>query len=203
MNAPLREYIRSLDGETGRISHVRKKILRKISRFIGDQQADNKEINLIFICTHNSRRSQFCQIWTATLIEHLGLDGINIFSGGTEVTDFNPRAVAAVRRAGFTIEKPDGTNPPYKIYYGEHKDPIICFSKRFDHSSNPIENIAAIMTCSDADRNCPVVPGTTFRTALPYQDPKQADDTPRESIVYDERCRQIAMEMLYTLSPLT
>jgi len=38
------------------------------------------------------------------------------------------------------------------------------------------------------------------RFALPYDDPKQSDGTPTEVKTYDERCRQIAREMLY-MSP--
>jgi DNA gyrase inhibitor GyrI len=56
------------------------------------------------------------------------------------------------------------------------------------------------MTCSDADEACPFVPGTSLRVAIPYEDPKKADGTPDEELRYDERCRQIAREMLYMLS---
>ena len=59
------------------------------------------------------------------------------------------------------------------------------------------------MSCSQADRNCPLVPGCAARIALPYDDPKDFDGTDREAAMYDERCRQIAREMLFVFSQVT
>ncbi len=56
------------------------------------------------------------------------------------------------------------------------------------------------MVCSDAHETCPVVRGAAARFAIPYEDPKAFDGTKRESRAYDERCRQIAREMLYVFS---
>ena len=56
------------------------------------------------------------------------------------------------------------------------------------------------MTCSDADENCPFIPGVDLRLALTYEDPKLADDTPEETARYDERVRQIGREIFYAFS---
>jgi hypothetical protein len=56
------------------------------------------------------------------------------------------------------------------------------------------------MTCSDADASCPIVQGAEARFAIPYDDPKKSDGSEREAEVYNERCRQIAREMLYLFS---
>ena len=58
------------------------------------------------------------------------------------------------------------------------------------------------MTCSDADVNCPFVPGAEFRKPITYQDPKESDGSTREVEIYDERCRQIATEMFYMMNVL-
>ncbi len=58
------------------------------------------------------------------------------------------------------------------------------------------------MTCSDADENCPFIPGAEFRLPLTYEDPKEADDTPYEESRYDERVRQIGVEMMYVFQQL-
>lgn len=76
---------------------------------------------------------------------------------------------------------------------------MICFSKKFEDDFNPDKNFAAIMTCSDADENCPFVSGAEFRKPITYVDPKESDGTDREAAVYDERCRQIATEMFYMM----
>lgn len=55
------------------------------------------------------------------------------------------------------------------------------------------------MVCDEADEACPAVPGASGRFAIPYVDPKVSDDTPGEAATYDERCAQIAREMLFVM----
>jgi len=202
MNSALQQYINSLKKDVDEISKERKEKLWEISDSIWTKLRNGKPAKLTFICTHNSRRSHLCQIWAATLAAYFGLKGIETYSGGTEVTAFNPRAVDALKRAGFIVDEPGGENPHYKVFYDEQEDPLVCYSKTFDDKTNPNKDFVAVMTCSDADQNCPVVPGTEFRITIPYEDPKQADDTPQEGQTYDKRCRQIAAEMYYMLSQL-
>lgn len=196
MYSELRFYIQNIEDELSTISESRKQKLRTLADYIRSQ----KSAKLTFICTHNSRRSHLCQIWAATLAHRFGLDGVYSFSGGTEETAFNPRAIAALQRAGFHIENPGGENPKYQVYFDDDKEPLICYSKTFDDSANPQKEFAAIMTCTDADENCPIVPGAEKRFFIPYIDPKEADDTLKEGQVYDERCQQIATEMYYLMS---
>ncbi|MEO1256383.1 MAG: protein-tyrosine-phosphatase, partial [Bacteroidota bacterium] len=61
---------------------------------------------------------------------------------------------------------------------------------------------AAIMTCSEADAECPIVFGADSRIKLFYEDPKVSDGTSEEASTYDERCKQIAAEMYYAFSSL-
>ena len=140
------------------------------------------------------------QLWSATAAAWYGVNDVGTFSGGTEATAFNPRAVAALQRAGFVIENPGGENPHYRVTYGPEASAMECFSKKHDDPSNPESGFAAVMTCSQADKNCPVVMGAALRAAIPYDDPKAADGTPEEAQRYDERCRQIATEMFYLFS---
>ncbi|MGB5285031.1 MAG: hypothetical protein WBN29_11010, partial [Polyangiales bacterium] len=72
-----------------------------------------------------------------------------------------------------------------------------------DDPFNPADGFAAIMTCSDADDACPVVMGAAIRAPIRYRDPKAADGTAQEVQAYDERCLQIATEMLYLFSRVT
>jgi hypothetical protein len=58
------------------------------------------------------------------------------------------------------------------------------------------------MTCSDAEENCPFIPGVDFRIATTYDDPKVSDNTSMQDSTYDERCRQIAREVFYVFSKL-
>jgi arsenate reductase len=58
------------------------------------------------------------------------------------------------------------------------------------------------MTCSDADENCPFIPGTEKRIPLTYEDPKSFDNTDKESEMYDKRSLQIASELLYVFKQI-
>jgi len=158
------------------------------------------ETSLVFICTHNSRRSHMAQLWAQAAAFHLGLNDVNTYSGGTEVTAFNARAVAALERAGWTaaVEGTEGRNPVHTLR-AEGVPAQPCWSKRYDDAANPTSGFVAVMTCSEADGACPVVFGASARFALPYIDPKVSDGTPEESATYDARSAQIAAEMLYVM----
>jgi arsenate reductase len=164
--------------------------------------ADSQPAKLTFICTHNSRRSHLAQIWAHVAADFYGLISVETFSGGTEATALNPRAVAAMRRAGLRITADDveAANPRYSIYTSETASPQICFSKVFDSPPNPNTKYCAVMTCSQADDACPVVMGCDLRIPIRYEDPKAADGTDYEAERYDERSKQICCEMLYMMS---
>ncbi|MGN8224287.1 protein-tyrosine-phosphatase [Gracilimonas sp. BCB1] len=200
MHSKLKEYIQKLEPGFGSIPDTRKKTLMKLSAYIKTKTENDQVAKLNFICTHNSRRSHLAQIWTSVAAHHFGIENIETYSGGTEATAFNPRAVAAIERAGFKVDNPGGDNPEYRVTFGEDAEPLICFSKKFDDDVNPDTSFAAVMTCSDADENCPFVPGTEFRISVTYRDPKESDGTHKEKEIYDERCLQIATEMFYMIS---
>jgi arsenate reductase len=195
----LDSYIRGIIEEAGQIPEERKALLGKLADYIRNKRENGAAVALNFICTHNSRRSHISQIWAATAAAWYGLDFISTYSGGTEATAFNPRAVSAMERAGFKIEKPAGENPHYQVRFSEEAPASECFSKTYDDEFNPQREFAAIMTCSDADENCPFIPGVELRLPLTYDDPKAADDSPEEQSRYDERVRQIGREIFYAL----
>lgn len=193
--------IKQLKDTFNLISDERKELLNQFAEYISNRLGDRKKINLTFICTHNSRRSHISQIWAQTAAEYYNIPNVKCYSGGTEATAFNPRAVKAMEKAGFKIEKLDDTdNPVYLVYYSDEKEPIKCFSKVYSDEFNPQKDFAAIMTCSDADENCPVVFGAEARFLIRYEDPKEFDGTELEETKYDERVEQIGREMLLTFS---
>ncbi|REL24539.1 protein-tyrosine-phosphatase [Rhodohalobacter sp. SW132] len=200
MNRELQIFIQEIETEISQIAEERKKVLDEISGYVREKVRKDEPAKLTFICTHNSRRSTMGQIWAASMAHHYGLKRVETFSGGTETTAFNPRAVAAVERAGFTVKNNDGKNPHYRVYFSEDAEPLECFSKTYDDPFNPQKEFAAVMTCSDADQNCPFIPGAEKRISVPYRDPKESDGTGKEKEIYDERCRQIATEMAYVMN---
>ncbi|MFK8057402.1 MAG: protein-tyrosine-phosphatase [Saprospiraceae bacterium] len=195
----LAETISAFRQETSQISPERKLLLTRLADYIAHRRQEGI-VKLNFICTHNSRRSHLAMIWAAVAAADLGLTDIETFSGGTEATAFNPRAVAALERIGFQIKNPGGENPHYLIQFSGDRPALVCFSKTYDDSANPTKDFAAVMTCSDADENCPFIPGVNLRLPLTYEDPKLADDTPEEENRYNERSRQIGREIFYAFS---
>ena len=109
--------------------------------------------------------------------------------------------VAAMQRAGFEVVQQDTihgeANPTYLVSTGVTD--MACFSKKYGGEPNPSEGFGAVMTCSSADRGCPVVFGADARFAIPYVDPKVSDGTDAEAATYDARLEQIGTEMLYLM----
>jgi arsenate reductase len=206
LHPALQSYVSGLSTEFELIPPARKELLRSISKYIEEKLKQSGSVQCIFICTHNSRRSHLAQLWAGVATRYYGFSGSDIltYSGGTEVTAFNPRAVDALRRAGFEIETLGNTgtveNPHYSISFSPQEPGFLCYSKTYDAPENPSSNFVALMTCSEADEACPIVVGCDQRYALTYLDPKEADGAPEESKVYDERCRQIAREMFYLMA---
>jgi arsenate reductase len=185
------------------ISNERKKTLQPLIDYIQTKVTENKNVNLNFICTHNSRRSHLSQVWAQAAAHFYNLKNVYCYSGGTEATALFPMAAKTLKRAGFEIEVlSDGKNPVYAIKYDENEHPIIGFSKTFDDPFNPKSKFAAIMTCSDADANCPFIPGAEKRIPVKYDDPKAFDNTPQQTEKYEERSNQIAAEMFYVFSKI-
>jgi hypothetical protein len=185
------------------ISDERKELLNQLAEYISNKLKEAKEINLTFICTHNSRRSHISQIWALAAAELYNIPNIKCYSGGTEAAAFNPRAVKAMQKAGFKIEKKDDSdNPVYLVYFSDDKEPVECFSKVYSDEFNPQNDFAAIMTCSDADANCPVVFGAEARFPIRYDDPKEFDGTELEEAKYDERVQEIGREMLFVFAKI-
>ena len=200
MNVKLNEYIEERIGEYDQIDNERKAKLKQIADYIS-KKSSTEPVCFTFICTHNSRRSHISQIW-AQIAAHLnGHKNVKTFSGGTEASAFNPRAVRALRKVGIDIVPQDTTsNPKYLVSFAQDADEITAFSKKYSDAFNPQKDFCAVMTCSDADEACPVVIGAEERISITYIDPKKYDNTDQEEIKYAERCRQIAREMLYAFS---
>lgn len=180
------------------ISNERKKLLTNIAILIISEYKEREKINLNFICTHNSRRSQFAQVWSFFAVEYFNLKNIYTYSGGTETTAFHRNTVKSLQKTGFDFNIIDFShqNPRYLISFEETKKSIIGFSKMFDHPHNSHPYIA-ITTCDNADENCPFIPDAISRFHLPYSDPKKADNTNLVSEVYLNTCKQIAGEIFY------
>ena len=131
---------------------------------------------VLFICTHNSARSQMAE----GLLRHLGNERFEVFSAGTEATFVRPMAIQAMAELGIDIS---------------HQQ-----SKTLDrYLGEPLDDV--ITVCDTAAEACPVFPGATRRRHWSFEDPSKASGSEAEQLgvyrkVRDEICSRIENELL-------
>jgi arsenate reductase len=184
------------------ISEERKNLLLKYTAYLQQKIDQNLSIQLVYVCTHNSRRSHFGQIAAMVAAQFFDVKKVATFSGGTEATEFNPNAIKALKLIGLEIySNEEKNNPTYKVFFSDNNF-TTCYSKVYNHVANPTNHFAAIMMCSDAEQNCPIIAGAEFRVATTYEDPKKSDNTSFQNETYKNCFIQILTETLFVFSQL-
>ena len=178
------------------IDRDRKTLLVKIAEEIIANFTDTG-VNINFICTHNSRRSQLGQVWSFFAADYFNVP-INAFSGGTEVTAFHRNTVNTLKEVGFkfNIEEFSHINPKYSISFNDNKPSLLGFSKIYDNDENK-KPYLVLTTCNNADKNCPFIPEAIHRFHLPYEDPKHSDKTSIQDETYLKTSAVIAAQIYY------
>ncbi|GGG90271.1 arsenate reductase [Parapedobacter pyrenivorans] len=183
------------------VNEERKTVLQPLVDFVQQKANIGADINLHFICTHNSRRSHLAQVWAQVASAYFTIPNVHCYSGGTEETALFPKIAETLTDQGFNIFRiAETANPVYAIKYSDDALPIIGFSKKYDSPFNPVSAFAAIMTCSQADGGCPFIAGAEKRIPITFEDPKISDGTPEQVQVYAESSLQIAQEMFHVFS---
>jgi hypothetical protein len=161
-------------------------------------------LNVMVICTGNSRRSILGSTTGNIAAAYYGMPEIRFHSGGTAPTAFNLRTIACLKEIGVEVDptgkeaprgEPATSNPVYTIRWGSDLEAAE-FSKHYHDAANPQEGFAALMVCGEADAACPVVRGAACRISMPYLDPKIYDDGAFESNKYAERRDDVGRLML-------
>jgi arsenate reductase (thioredoxin) len=196
MYKSITDIIESLN--TQQIHVERLFLLNPLKAFVQNELETKGHVSLVFICTHNSRRSHLSQVWAQLMANHFKRHGFASYSAGTEATAVFSQTIETLMGHGCASSKlSDGNNPIWALRFDEQAPPLICFSKALDHPFNPVGNFGAIMTCDSADVACPVVPGAIARFPIRYNDPKSSDGTEGMVQTYHERSLEIAREMKY------
>ncbi|AZA50108.1 protein-tyrosine-phosphatase [Chryseobacterium carnipullorum] len=185
------------------IREERKVVLQPLIDFIQKRTEDERRTDINFICTHNSRRSHLAQVWAQMASIYFNIPNVLCYSGGTEETAMFPKIAETLQEQGCQIFKiSDTENPVYAIKYDGNRHPVIGFSKKYDSPFNPDSGFAAVMTCSQADGECPFIAGAEKRISIPFEDPKMSDGTNEQTRVYHEKSLQIGAEMFYVFSQI-
>lgn len=114
-------------------------------------------IRVLFVCTHNSARSQIAE----ALLGHYGGDDFEAHSAGTEATRVNPFAIEALREIG--------------IDWSAARSKVITefLDQRFDY---------VVTVCDRARETCPVFPGSENTLHWGLDDPSEVDGTDAEKL---------------------
>lgn len=157
--------------KTDTIAIERKELLKPLIDYIQTKVAQQKEIRLNFICTHNSRRSHLAQVWAQVAAAYCFYTKCLLLFRRYEATALFPQVAKTLKNQGFKIKQiSTGNNRFTKIRRKRH--PIIAFSKTYFDDFNPVGEFAAIMTCTNADGDCPFISGSEKRISIPFNDPK-------------------------------
>ncbi len=135
-----------------------------------------KRARVLFLCTHNSARSQMAE----GLLRHLAGDRFEVYSAGTEATHVRPLAMRAMDEVGVDISGQESKT--LERYLGEPFDYVIT-------------------VCDDASEACPFFPGARTRLHWSLEDPSQADGSEEERLatfrrVRDEIGKRIEQELV-------
>jgi len=115
---------------------------------------------VLFVCIHNSARSQMAEAW----LNHLYGDRFEAHSAGLEAGTLNPLAVAAMKEVGIDIS---------------HKKTQTVFSL---FSKGELFSYV-ITVCDEASaEQCPVFPGATTRLHWSFPDPAQLTGAEEEKL---------------------
>lgn len=193
-----REIVQEIEALSLKVSDERKQVLDGIARVLIKELAHDKMLHLNFICTHNSRRSQLSQAWAAAIAEYYRLP-ISTYSGGSEVTAFHPNAIQALEKSGFDVKYEKGANPICTVTFSKENS-LLMYSKLFSDTEDV--SYIALMTCADADQNCPFIPTAKHRLKFTFEDPKVSDGTENAAEVYYQRSIEIAAQINYIFSQL-
>ena len=112
----------------------------------------DRPIRVLFVCTHNSARSQIAE----ALLRDYGGSAFEVFSAGTEVTRVNPYAVRVLADLG--IDASSARSKSIKEF----------LDQRFDY---------VITVCDRARETCPVFPGSENTMHWGLDDPSEVEGT--------------------------
>jgi len=114
-----------------------------------------KKKKVLFICTHNSARSQMAE----GLLNALGGDRYEAFSAGTESSEVRPQAIEVMREIGIDIS--DHTSKNLDLFLDKALDLVVT-------------------VCDRAKESCPYFPGEKEVLHKGFEDPSAARGTDEE-----------------------
>ncbi|HXO21514.1 MAG TPA: arsenate reductase ArsC [Thermoanaerobaculia bacterium] len=133
---------------------------------------------VLFLCTHNSARSQMAE----GILRQLGGDRFEVLSAGTEPSQVHPLAIKAMAAKGIDIGS----------QRSKHMDELK--GQRFDY---------VITVCDQASESCPVFPGDPERIHWSIPDPSAVEgDAKARARAFEAAGQELTTRIRYLLALL-
>src|SRR5215218_1603317 len=132
-----------------------------------------KQNKVLFLCTHNSARSQMAE----GLLRHLGGKNYHVYSAGTEKTFIRPQAIQVMAEVGIDISRQE--SKALEQYLHDHFDEVIT-------------------VCDDANEACPVFPNARNRRHWSFPDPSKTTGTEEQQLAFYRSVRDAIKHRIET-----
>ncbi len=119
---------------------------------------------ILFICTHNSARSQMAEGFVKALFGDL----YDVYSGGTEPKKINPHVIEVMREIGIDLSG----------HYAKNVNDFI--DEKIDY---------VVTVCDQAQASCPFFPGAKTYIHKGFRDPAQFEGTEEKILEQTRRVR--------------
>ena len=130
----------------------------------GPQMKDKKPLEILFLCTGNSCRSQMAEGWAKALKG----SAIEAYSAGVDPKALHPLAVKVMAEAGVDISRQ------------QSKHVRVLKDIPFDY---------VVTVCNNARESCPLFPGKTKIVHRDFEDPAAAKGSEEEVLAVFSRVR--------------
>jgi protein-tyrosine-phosphatase len=139
-----------------------------------DKVAVRPPSRILFLCTHNSARSQMAE----AILRHLGGERVAVFSAGSEPSQVHPEAVRAMAALGIDISQQQ--------------------SKHLDTFAN--QSFDYIITVCDRVREvCPLFPTDPERIHWSFADPAAVEDDAARARAFQQTAQQLVARVRHLL----
>ncbi len=199
----LNEYVRDFPDFFRKIPEERRYRLKEIVYFLEEQRLSGAPLQILFISTDDNAIGQMARVWSEAAAFYFGFKGYKAYSGGIEPGEISEKTITTLEKAGFIAYRKDVEGMRvYRLKYSYNIKPVNLFTKKIRHPSNPRHEFMAVFVDENAEINVQNVAGTYKRLFLPYEDPGGHDGTGNEDEIFQNKCRQVAVEMFYVFSNL-
>ncbi|MCI0579039.1 MAG: metalloregulator ArsR/SmtB family transcription factor [Chloroflexi bacterium] len=138
------------------------------------EQVSLRPMRVLFLCTHNSARSQMAE----GLLRHLGGDRVEVFSAGSEPAAVHPDAIRAMARLNIDISRQTS----------KHLDTFV--GQTFDY---------IITVCDRVREVCPVFPDDPERIHWTFPDPVTIEGNKARFRAFEETARLLTNRIHHLL----